>query len=351
MRQQFISKTTEELLDMWTRKDVSPEMLLVVKELLLERDIVLPFEQNIVHIPKGRDEKKTSDHDVEILPTENGIVLVIPTKKALKDKFSRVLSFVVVGLGILLVHNAPEEFRTVAVIGYFCLFFGGVIGAILFSDLVGNIKLFLTRDQISTRGVLGSRWHAKDYRLASLHNIRFVPLYEIEEEGDVVCEVGDHALRLCHEIDPANAEILCATLNEIVTWSHALSQPTQMVALMDVHYAVIERVVFGTAPFSTYNPFTLICNPDISALCRPLQRLKVIIIHTATYDFYQVEQFLTYALSYLGQAYLKNTVAVNIYGNIELLHPHLKNNLTNLCHSVSLCEIDGLDASNNTVEE
>lgn len=41
----------------------------------------------------------------------------------------------------------------------------------------------------------------------------------------------------------------------------------------------------------------------------PLPRLNQLLIHTATANVRQIEYFLTYALSYMGQNYLKDHVA------------------------------------------
>ena len=79
-----------------------------------------------------------------------------------------------------------------------------------------------------------------------------------------------------------------------------------------------------------------------SALHRPFLRLKQIIIHTETCNVYQVEQFLTYAINSLGQAYLKGIVEVHIYGPPEHLHMNLRNTLTNLCCGVSMQEGNGM---------
>lgn len=107
----------------------------------------------------------------------------------------------------------------------------------------------------------------------------------------------------------------------------------------EVHVS-IERLVFGSdrtkqSPYTEKNLF----NPDLFALTIPLRRLKEVVIHSETYDFHLVERFLTYAVNYLGQDYLKRNVEMFLVGPPEKLHPNLRNNLTHLCKGFYLSTV------------
>jgi hypothetical protein len=94
-----------------------------------------------------------------------------------------------------------------------------------------------------------------------------------------------------------------------------------------------EAIAFGS-PDVLNNYFS----PDVSELTLPMSSLKRIEIHTETYDFYQVERFITYAVNYIGQQHLKNHVEVHIYDDPAKLHPNLRNSLENLCKNVDVHE-------------
>ena len=81
-------------------------------------------------------------------------------------------------------------------------------------------------------------------------------------------------------------------------------------------------------------------NLDLSEFTISMSRLERIEIYTETYDFHLVERFITYAVNYIGQGYLKNNVEVHIYGDQNKLHPNLRNSLENLCKCV---EVHGRD--------
>jgi hypothetical protein len=109
----------------------------------------------------------------------------------------------------------------------------------------------------------------------------------------------------------------------------------QIQKLLEQIYAQIEIVVFGKrSPSVVVRNQTIWHNPDVEHLRIPLSCLRRIEIDANTADSYDIERFLTYALAYLGQTYLERTVDVQITGNPEQLHPNVRNNLCNLCHSV-----------------
>ena len=100
----------------------------------------------------------------------------------------------------------------------------------------------------------------------------------------------------------------------------------------------IETILFGALSLSTCHPLTTLKNPDVSEFTVPMNRVRHVFIETEAYDFYQVERFLTYAVNYIGQKYLKKYVDAHIYGDPDELHPNLRNTLTNLCKRVHVHE-------------
>ena len=93
----------------------------------------------------------------------------------------------------------------------------------------------------------------------------------------------------------------------------------------------IETVVFGELPqdVPAYDTQTVF-NPDVSYFTIPMPRMKKLIITADSYDFHQLEQFLTYAVNYLGERHLKKRVDVYIYGNPARIHSNLYNNLEHM---------------------
>ena len=96
----------------------------------------------------------------------------------------------------------------------------------------------------------------------------------------------------------------------------------------------VDLIIFGEKTSQEDNPYTTLHNPDFSECTLLVLHLKQVVIYTATYDFFQVERFLTYAVNYIGQKYLKKYVDVHLYGDPEKLHPNLRNSLTNLCRRI-----------------
>lgn len=99
--------------------------------------------------------------------------------------------------------------------------------------------------------------------------------------------------------------------------------------------SVVKIVVFGNLQVKPARQKITLCNPDVMELTVPMQQLEHIAIHTPTHNFYQVEQFLTYAINHLGQDHLKKHVTVHIYGGPAQLHHNLQNTLQNLCKTMT----------------
>ena len=111
-------------------------------------------------------------------------------------------------------------------------------------------------------------------------------------------------------------------------------------AALQVIYASIEVVGFGQQTFTESNRYTTLQNPDVSELTMPIAGLKRVLIHPETGNFHQIERFVTYAVSYIGQTHLKNHVNLHLYGDPEKLHPNIRNSLTNLCKCVHVHQED-----------
>lgn len=115
----------------------------------------------------------------------------------------------------------------------------------------------------------------------------------------------------------------------------------------DIHTKIKEviRTICGTVKIVAFGDFDegilmrfdsqeVLSSPNTSTLPYSLPCLKRIIVHLPTYDFHQVERFLTYAVNSLGQVYLKKHVTVELYGDPELFHLNLLNSMKNLCKDV-----------------
>jgi hypothetical protein len=96
-------------------------------------------------------------------------------------------------------------------------------------------------------------------------------------------------------------------------------------------YIRVTHVVFDTSHEGSRQHKSLLWNPDVRNLTVPMPHLTCIQIHTESYDVHDVEQFMTYALTYLGQRSLQETVEAHIIGPLRLLHPNVRNTLRNVC--------------------
>ncbi len=99
-------------------------------------------------------------------------------------------------------------------------------------------------------------------------------------------------------------------------------------------YASLEIVIFGDGLEKIDLPRTTLYNPDVSKVTFPMTALKKIAIYPDSYQFHQLECFLTYAVNHIGQQTLKIQVEATIYGTSEKLHANLRNALQNICKHV-----------------
>jgi hypothetical protein len=101
-------------------------------------------------------------------------------------------------------------------------------------------------------------------------------------------------------------------------------------------YALIEIAIFRGVEIKDFAPRTTLLNPEVSTVIMPMSALEKIEIHAESYDFHQVERFITYAVNYIGQERLKEHIEVHIYGDLDKLHPNLRNTFKNLCKCVEV---------------
>lgn len=105
-------------------------------------------------------------------------------------------------------------------------------------------------------------------------------------------------------------------------------------ALCKKVHVYIKRLVFGQSPAQQDNSLTTLQNPDLSSFPLPLSYLERLDVDVHTCNMYQLEQFFTYAVNYIGQKRLKTTIDVHIYGDHTELNPNIRNNFINLCKQV-----------------
>lgn len=89
----------------------------------------------------------------------------------------------------------------------------------------------------------------------------------------------------------------------------------EAVAVLENLCPLVHTVLFGHTVSEEFDQRHTLWNPDVSNLIVPMLELRTVVIHTETYDFHQVERFLTYAVNYIGQKHLKKNVEAHIYGD------------------------------------
>lgn len=103
-----------------------------------------------------------------------------------------------------------------------------------------------------------------------------------------------------------------------------------------VKFCSVDTVIFGQGVLPQLPLITYLLNPDVIKLTTSLSRLRAVIVDTQTYNFHQVERFITYANNYIGTDYLKNNVEVQVCGDPEKLHQNLWNLFNNFFKVVNV---------------
>lgn len=128
----------------------------------------------------------------------------------------------------------------------------------------------------------------------------------------------------------------------IVLWDKNWYVRDRAVKIIRNICASIDTIIFGKDTIKVLNQVlnqaATLPNLDLSEFTISMSRLERIVIYTETYDFHLVERFITYAVNYIGQEYLKEHVEVHVYGDPDKLHPNLRNSFKNLCKCVEVHE-------------
>ena len=115
----------------------------------------------------------------------------------------------------------------------------------------------------------------------------------------------------------------------------AFAAPTYRIfeKCLDIQIA-IDTVAFGDFSVEEMSAATSWQNPDMRHFKLPLRRLRCIEIDAAAANPVEVERFLTYALEYMGQEFLRLNVTAHLRGSPDALPRNLRNNLANLCKRI-----------------
>lgn len=157
------------------------------------------------------------------------------------------------------------------------------------------------------------------HKIVLIRNLRLNAIESFTKRHPVLAEVlfeyESHSVKCCEGITYSDGETLLKSLNELIRF----------------HCQAVSCIVFGQPQFALPDETHFLLDPDVSELTMPFYHLDTLVILTESYNFMHIEQFLTYAVNHIGRAYLKRFVEAHIYGNIEKLHPNIRNNLTTFC--------------------
>lgn len=197
-----------------------------------------------------------------------------------------------------------------------------VIGIVAFLNLisrfVGKERILFDRNRMTIRlTFLGISFRKVSYQLEGIRNVQFLP-EPPEQQGHVQFEYEGQHITCLRALNASEAKRLFTQISDILTY----------------HCHAVEHIMFGTSAIPMYPSYISLRNPDVSSLTTPFFHLTHLHIHTDSYDFHQLERFLTYAVNYIGEDYLEEHVEVHLHGNPAKLDSNLRNNLINLCKEV-----------------
>jgi hypothetical protein len=199
------------------------------------------------------------------------------------------------------------------------LVFGGYSLYAWAEILFGHEKIVITKDAMTIGHYIGRWGRTTTYDVSQIKTISIAPKQK-RRHGQFLLEYGTQQICCGKNMTPSDVTPLVNTLTQLFSFQcHAT-----------------ESIIFGDSQISYHGVSRPLYNPDVSTLAIPFIQLKRLGIQTETYDFHLVEYFLTYAINTIDRIYLKHHVDVHIYGNIEKLHPNLRNNFITLCKSVYL---------------
>jgi hypothetical protein len=214
---------------------------------------------------------------------------------------------------------------TVLGLGSLLIFQVGAIPMVA-KSLFGKEKIILSKKTLKIGNYLFGKSKLRigqenTYDITKISNLRLVSQeHGLQGKGDICFDYGNQTTGFCKNVGATEASALLKHLSDIIAFRcHS-----------------IEHITFGTSSLNNTDPYTTLHNPDVSDLTFPFVHLKQVVIDSETYDFHQAERFLTYAVNYIGQDYLKEHVEVAVYGDPEKLHPNLRNSFDNLCKRVQV---------------
>jgi hypothetical protein len=195
----------------------------------------------------------------------------------------------------------------------------GIYGLCLVFYFLVDEQISITRTRLTTRKQL---WGypvsaANHYDLPQIHGLRHVSGMP-SRRSYLLFDYQKQTIKFGITREEADALRLFQYLTDIRTW----------------RCQTVTHIIFGAEVPSLETDANVFQNPDVTDLTTPFFHLKQICLMADSYNFQQVERFLTYAVNYLGQDYLKTHVAVHIYGDVQKIQSNLLNNFNYLCQYV-----------------
>lgn len=281
------------------------------------------------NIGKGVQSTQQLQNKVHIKPIPLGIELSMRPQKKIPPQYEKdeaeqlkmtaliVAMWAIGGLaGVFTIREGLVE--------WLCLWLSGTIlgSYVVARAWYRRVKIVLVENMLTIGTyVFGVSWlkigRETSYDIRKMTDVRLASP-EKWNDGKLWFGYGTETITECKNIGMMTAKELVNILSDILRF----------------RCHMIECILFGVYQYVGDKPQVLLQNPDVSEMTFPFIRLKRVIIQTETCDFYQIERFITYAVNYLGQEFLKHHVDVYLYGTPEKLHANLRNNLTNLCRSV-----------------
>jgi hypothetical protein len=211
-----------------------------------------------------------------------------------------------------------------------------VTSATLLSGILNKELTIFHDDQITIKTTfLGLTKQEAAYEFRRMQNFRFLQ-EPPKGQGYLQFEYDEQTVECCQALSGPEAQILYTRITDMMTYRcHAVEEIVFGTSLQSDD-ALSEKEAFSEkgALSKTEASCRILHNPDVVSLTTPFFHLKHLHIHIGSYDFYQLERFLTYAVNYIGEDYLEEHVEAHLYGNPEKLDTNLRNNLMNLCKEV-----------------
>jgi hypothetical protein len=162
-------------------------------------------------------------------------------------------------------------------------------------------------------------WESRVYNIAEVSNLR-IAANSLKTDGVLEFTCQGSTFQVFGRVPLQEAETLRQNLEDILAF----------------HCHAVTTIVFGNPKGGPKKSGEVLENPDVAGLTFPFVHLRNLVIQTNTYDFHQVERFLTYAVNVVGADYLKKRVTVHIYGKPAKLQANLHNTINNLFRHVNI---------------